>query len=139
MIDDTAAGIAGAVSYQRNLAAMAGQQHGLFQHEFTFAYQHQFTHARQDLLDGMVMLVMQDFGDRQYHQLARDVAMTAMQAELPGRDLDAALAVEPIADDIDLAGRQVLEAGEYFCRPGWTDDQNIEDIGRRTHEGYAAA
>lgn len=112
MIDDTAAGIAGPVPYQRNLAAMARQQHGLFQHELAFNYQHQFTHAGQDLLDGMVMLVMQDFGYRQYHQLARDVAMTAMQAELPGRDLYVALPVEAIADDIDLAGGQVLEAGK---------------------------
>lgn len=85
--------------------------------------------------DGMVMLVMQDLGYCQYHQLARDIAITAVQAELPGCDLDAALPVQTIADDIDLAGRHALIGGEDFCRSGWTNYQNIENIGRRAHEG----
>lgn len=67
MVDDTAAGITGPATYQRNLPAMAGQQQGLLQHELALPYQDQFTHPRQDLLDGMVMLVMQDLGYRQYH------------------------------------------------------------------------
>lgn len=85
--------------------------------------------------DGMVMLVMQDLGYCQYHQLARDIAITAVQAELPGCDLDAALPVQTIADDIDLAGRHALIGGEDFCRSGWRKYQNI---GRRAHGGRAA-